>query len=72
MEDTIVPTFHFQKSLPRLPIPDLEKSCNLYLQSLSALRGPGDDLDRAKRMIDNFKKNEGAQLHKLLIQSQGL
>ena len=28
-----VPTMHFQKSLPRLPIPELSKTCERYLKA---------------------------------------
>lgn len=34
---SILPTDHFQKSLPRLPVPKLEDTCTKYLNSQSVL-----------------------------------
>ncbi|XP_045768548.1 carnitine O-palmitoyltransferase 2, mitochondrial [Maniola jurtina] len=61
-----VPTFHFQKSLPRLPIPELDKTRERYLNALRPLLNDGQFNEAVKR-TSNFVANEGNQLQAKLI-----
>ncbi|KAK9497585.1 hypothetical protein O3M35_004284 [Rhynocoris fuscipes] len=60
-----VPTLHFQKSLPRLPIPDLKASCDRYLQAQKPLVD-NVEFDRIKSNVDSMLKIEGPPLQKEL------
>lgn len=64
---SIIPTYHFQKSLPKLPIPDLEHSCAKYLRSVTPLATEAE-LAVTQRAVDQFLHNEGPSLHKALQQ----
>ena len=44
LHKNILPTYHFQNCLPRLPIPKLQDSIEKYLRSLQALEGHPDCL----------------------------
>ena len=55
---SIVPTDHFQASLPRLPIPKLEDSCRRYLAALTPLLTP-EDLRQSERIVSTFRDGEG-------------
>lgn len=61
-----VPTMHFQKSLPRLPIPDLSKSGERYLKALRPLLND-DQYAKAQQTTNNFITKEGKVLQELLI-----
>ncbi|XP_077986984.1 carnitine O-palmitoyltransferase 2, mitochondrial-like [Glandiceps talaboti] len=66
LHHSIVPTMHFQPSLPRLPIPKLEDTHNRYLQSQRVLL---DDEQFAKtsKLMEEFIKGEGKGLNDELI-----
>lgn len=49
---------HFQKSLPRLPIPNLEKTCERYLSALEPLVSAGE-LQSSRRLVQEFKDKDG-------------
>ena len=55
---TIVHTFHFQDSLPRLPIPKLEDTCRKYLDAQKPLLTP-EQYEETKQLVDKFQKREG-------------
>ncbi|XP_015116644.1 carnitine O-palmitoyltransferase 2, mitochondrial isoform X2 [Diachasma alloeum] len=58
---------HFQKSLPRLPIPKLEDTCRRYLRAQEPILSP----EEFKKTSDNvvaFQSKEGPQLHKKLVE----
>ena len=55
---TIVHTYHFQDSLPRLPIPKLEDTCNRYLDAQKPLLTP-EQYEETKRLVEKFQKHEG-------------
>lgn len=57
---------HFQKSLPRLPIPKLEKTCQRYLSALEPVIAT-EEYDRTRKIVDKFLKGEAIELHKMLI-----
>ena len=54
---TKVPTFHFQDSLPRLPIPKLEDTCRRYLDSQKPLLTP-EQYEDTKQLVEKFQKRE--------------
>ncbi|KAK8719421.1 hypothetical protein OTU49_014043, partial [Cherax quadricarinatus] len=62
-----IPTMHFQKSLLRLPIPDLDKTCTRYLRSQKALLSD-EEYSATKRAVDQFKEGSGMDLHAQLKQ----
>ncbi|KAF4317206.1 hypothetical protein BBO99_00007142 [Phytophthora kernoviae] len=55
VQDTIIPTYHFQKSLTRLPIPKLEDSLTRYLAAVEPVVTPQQlaDTQRAVRDFQN-------------------
>lgn len=65
LERSVLPTMHFQKSLPRLPIPKLEKTCERYLHALEPLV-TSEELEKTQALVYAFKNNEGAELDHLL------
>ncbi|XP_047346502.1 carnitine O-palmitoyltransferase 2, mitochondrial [Vespa velutina] len=62
-----VPSMHFQPSLPRLPIPKLESSCQKYLIAQQPLITQQKLCD-IESLIKNFLKEDGPKLQKELIQ----
>ncbi|XP_067001978.1 carnitine O-palmitoyltransferase 2, mitochondrial isoform X2 [Anabrus simplex] len=60
-----VPTFHFQASLPRLPIPELEKTCERYLAAQQPLLKSGE-FEKTKDHVSKFREAEGKELHEKL------
>ncbi|OCT85028.1 carnitine O-palmitoyltransferase 2, mitochondrial-like [Xenopus laevis] len=64
---SIVPTMHFQKSLPRLPIPKLEDTIKRYLNAQRPLL---DDVQfkKTEQLALNFQNGVGKQLHEELVQ----
>lgn len=65
LQQSLVPTLHFQKSLPRLPIPRLEKTCQRYLSALEPLVS-ADQLEQTRKIVNAFRDSEGPGLDKLL------
>lgn len=65
IQESKIPTMHFQASLPRLPIPKLELTCERYLTAQRPLL-----IDEAYRKteanVNYFKDNIGKQLQHLL------
>ena len=49
---------HFQRSLPRLPIPKLEDSCERYLSAQKPLLS-AEDHSCHKQLVDSFAKGVG-------------
>ncbi|XP_050077227.1 carnitine O-palmitoyltransferase 2, mitochondrial isoform X2 [Anopheles maculipalpis] len=60
-----IPMLHFQPSLPRLPIPELEKTCARYLAAQQPLLAP-DAFDRTKQAVQQFAQTDGPNLQALL------
>uniref|UniRef100_A0A023GLX5 Putative carnitine o-acyltransferase cpt2/yat1 n=1 Tax=Amblyomma triste TaxID=251400 RepID=A0A023GLX5_AMBTT len=65
LERSVLPTMHFQKSLPRLPIPKLEKTCERYLRALEPLVTE-EELKKTNDIVSAFKNKEGSELDQLL------
>lgn len=61
-----VPTMHFQKSLPRLPVPDLTKTGDRYLRSLRPLLNDSQHAEASQR-TNKFISGEGKLLQEKLI-----
>ncbi|KAJ0175440.1 hypothetical protein K1T71_008599 [Dendrolimus kikuchii] len=66
MQKSKVPTMHFQKSLPRLPIPKLEKTGERYLNALRPLLSV-EQFNQASTRTNDFVNNEGKILQSKLI-----
>ncbi|PYI08685.1 carnitine acetyl transferase [Aspergillus sclerotiicarbonarius CBS 121057] len=58
-------TFANQDSLPKLPIPDLEKTCKKYLDALGPLQTPREQ-DETRAAVQDFLKSEGPILQEKL------
>ena len=58
MHESIVPTDHFQQSLPHLPVPKLEKTCERYLKSQRALLSDTEYQNTAK-ITQDFQNGVG-------------
>lgn len=67
LEKSILPTMKFQKSLPRLPIPKLEKTIERYLSALEPIIENRDQYLNTVKIAHAFKDNEGASLHDQLV-----
>lgn len=67
LQKSPTPMLHFQPSLPRLPIPKLEKTCERYLASLKPLLNDSD-FARTSIIVDQFRQGEAPQLQKLLLE----
>lgn len=55
---TTVHTYHFQDSLPRLPVPKLEDTCRRYLDAQKPLLTP-EQYEETKQLVDKFQKRDG-------------
>ena len=58
LQDSIIPTMHFQRSLPRLPIPKLPDTCNRYLASQEPVLSP-EVFAATEKLVREFEKGEG-------------
>lgn len=67
LQNSLVPTMHFQKSLPRLAIPKLEDTTQRYLMAQKPLLTP-DQYNKTKTITDNFLGYEGRALHAELVE----
>lgn len=66
IQRTTVPMMHFQPSLPRLPIPKLENTCERYLASLKPLLDQ-ESFDKSSGIVKSFETTIGPELQQLLI-----
>lgn len=53
-----LPSYYFQKSLPLLPVPKLELTCQRYLEALKPLLTP-EQHSRTTKIVENFQKGVG-------------
>ncbi|KAK3908474.1 Carnitine O-palmitoyltransferase 2, mitochondrial [Frankliniella fusca] len=60
-----VPTMHFQKSLPRLPIPELTKTAERYLNAQKPLLNDVN-FKKTEKVVQSFISGDGVQLQKEL------
>lgn len=49
---------HFQPSLPRLPIPPLERTCERYLNAQIPLLD-GEALNHTRKLVSDFQTGSG-------------
>ncbi|CAJ0930931.1 unnamed protein product, partial [Mesorhabditis belari] len=61
-----LPSYHFQKSLRRLPIPKLADTANRYIASAKAVLSDAD-FTRAEKLMRDFEKNEAPELQQELL-----
>ncbi|XP_063283912.1 carnitine O-palmitoyltransferase 2, mitochondrial-like isoform X2 [Pelobates fuscus] len=66
LHKSIVPTMHFQKSLPRLPIPKLEDSIKRYLNAQTPLLD-SEQFRKTEQLAKSFQNGIGKQLHEELV-----
>jgi carnitine O-palmitoyltransferase 2 len=66
VQETVIPTFHFQKSLTRLPIPKLEDTMARYLSAVEPVVTPAQ-LAETRAAAAEFEKGDGARLHAALV-----
>ncbi|XP_063994759.1 carnitine O-palmitoyltransferase 2, mitochondrial-like isoform X2 [Diachasmimorpha longicaudata] len=67
LQQSWLPTMHFQASLPRLPVPKLEDTCKKYLTTQKTILSP-EEFQQTARNVDEFQLKEGPQLHQKLIE----
>ncbi|GIX72261.1 carnitine O-palmitoyltransferase 2, mitochondrial [Caerostris extrusa] len=65
LQRSIVPTNHFQDSLPRLPVPELEKTCERYLTAIKPLIS-AEKLQKTQQIVNKFKSEEGKEFQEEL------
>ncbi|CAK9296202.1 unnamed protein product [Gordionus sp. m RMFG-2023] len=68
LADSVIPTNHFQASLPRLPIPKLEDTCFRYLNSQKALLPNIKEYNFTEKCVTDFLNNDGPKLQQQLIE----
>lgn len=66
LHDSKVPTFYFQDSLPRLPIPALNDTLDKYLYFLEPLVS-AEQLAATRKHVEAFRAGVGQQLHTHLV-----
>ena len=57
LEESIIPTYHFQKSLTKLKIPKLDDTFDKYLKALKPLLSESEWKD-AEKSARSFQANE--------------
>lgn len=62
LERSKVPTLHFQKSLPRLPIPELSKTCQRYLAAQTPILS-ADELAETTKLVRSKSLLFAAAIH---------
>lgn len=65
LQKSQTPMLHFQPSLPRLPIPNLNKTCERYLAAQRPLLND-TAFAQTERIVNEFRTNEGPKLQTLL------
>ena len=60
-------TFENDDNLPALPLPSLKNTLDLYLQSLAPFL-TSDELEKKRKIVQEFGDNEGQILHEKLLQ----
>ena len=57
LQNSIIPTYHFQKSLTKLKIPKLEETFDRYLSALKPILNE-NDWKKAEETTKKFQNNE--------------
>ncbi|XP_026779986.2 carnitine O-palmitoyltransferase 2, mitochondrial [Pangasianodon hypophthalmus] len=63
---SIVPSMHYQKSLPRLPVPKLEDTIRRYLAAQKPLLNE-EQYSKTEKLAHEFQNGIGKQLHEELV-----
>ncbi|XP_072294283.1 carnitine O-palmitoyltransferase 2, mitochondrial [Eucyclogobius newberryi] len=63
---SVVPSMHYQKSLPRLPVPKLEDTIRRYLAAQRPLLDD-DQFRNTEKIVEDFQNGVGKQLHEELV-----
>jgi carnitine O-palmitoyltransferase 2 len=58
LQESIIPTMHFQKSLQKLAIPKLEDSCQRYLSALKPILSE-TEYQTAEKETKQFQQSDG-------------
>ncbi|KAI4903245.1 hypothetical protein NFI96_022052 [Prochilodus magdalenae] len=66
LHKSIVPTMHYQKSLPRLPVPKLEDTIRRYLAAQRPLLND-ERYSKTEKLAHDFQNGIGKQLHEELV-----
>ena len=66
LQDSKVPTMHYQASLPRLPVPKLEDTLKRYLDTTSAIATP-EEYAATTAAVREFEKGDGPRLQEALV-----
>ncbi|XP_069378643.1 carnitine O-palmitoyltransferase 2, mitochondrial [Paralichthys olivaceus] len=66
LHQSVVPSMHYQKSLPRLPIPKLEDTMRRYLAAQRPLLDD-DQFRTIEKLAQDFQSGVGKQLHEELV-----
>ncbi|KAM8709797.1 hypothetical protein ACLKA7_016577 [Drosophila subpalustris] len=67
LQTSKLPTLYFQRSLPRLPIPLLEKSCERFLAAVQPIVS-ADEYRQTQQVVAEFRQGIGMELHAKLKQ----
>ena len=57
LQRSIVPTMHFQRSLPRLPVPKLEKTLERYVKAQEPLL-PKQAFEQTSKLVADFQAKD--------------
>lgn len=68
LQKSKIPTNKFQRSLPRLKIPQFEKTCQRYLDAIEPVFGSDPRFPGSKESTSNFRNGQGKELHSALLQ----
>ena len=60
-----LPTLYFQKSLPRLPIPLVDKTCERFLAAVQSITS-ADEFNETQQIVEHFKMHEAGNLNAML------
>ena len=63
---SVIPTYHFQKSLRRLPIPKLEDSAKRYLNAVRAVVSESE-YKEAEAVMASFVAGEGPGMFHFIL-----
>uniref|UniRef100_A0A9J8AJQ2 Carnitine palmitoyltransferase 2 n=1 Tax=Cyprinus carpio carpio TaxID=630221 RepID=A0A9J8AJQ2_CYPCA len=66
LHKSVVPTMHYQKSLPRLPVPKLEDTIRRYLAAQRPLLND-EQYSNTEKVAHDFQSGVGKQLHEELV-----
>lgn len=66
LHESVVPSMHYQKSLPRLPVPKLEDTIRRYLAAQRPLLDD-DQISNTEKLARDFQSGEGKRLHEELV-----